>query len=176
MSSEAETSVQGHVDLASFYDKKQCECLNESDENGFKNCLTNSPSYLESDCDEQLIISISFMQPVKIHSIKLKADKEKGPKTIKLFINRTQTLDFDSANSYAPVQELILTPSDLEGKPINLKFVKFQNVQNIQLFIKDNQSGSEATQIEYLSFIGSAISTTKMGDFKRVAGKKGESH
>lgn len=49
-------------------------------------------------------------------------------------------------------------------------------MQNIQMFVKDNQSGSETTMIEYLSFIGSPISTTKMGDFKRVTGKKGESH
>ena len=69
-----------------------------------------------------------------------------------------------------------LTPDDLEGNPVNLRYVKFQNVQNIQVFVKDNQSGSETTQIDHLAFIGSPISTTNMGDFKRVAGKKGESH
>lgn len=69
-----------------------------------------------------------------------------------------------------------LKPEDLEGNPINLRYVKFQNVQNIQLFIKDNQSGGEVTQIDHLACIGSPISTTNMGDFKRVAGKKGESH
>lgn len=65
---------------------------------------------------------------------------------------------------------------DLEGNPINLRYVKFQNVQNIQIFIKDNQSGGEVTQIDHLCFIGSPINTTNMGDFKRITGKKGESH
>lgn len=69
-----------------------------------------------------------------------------------------------------------LSPGDLEGNPINLRYVKFQNVQNIQIFIKDNQSGGEITQIDNLSFIGSPINTTNMGDFKRITGKKGESH
>lgn len=69
-----------------------------------------------------------------------------------------------------------LKPEDLEGNPINLRYVKFQNVNNMQLFIKDNQSGDEITQIDYLAIIGSPISTTNMGDFKRIAGKKGESH
>ncbi|KAJ8941743.1 hypothetical protein NQ314_010287 [Rhamnusium bicolor] len=73
-----------------------------------------------------------------------------------------------------PFQELV--PQELEGNPINLRFVKFQNIQNIQLFIKDNQSGGEVTQIDHLAIIGSPISTTNMGDFKRVIGKKGESH
>lgn len=59
---------------------------------------------------------------------------------------------------------------------MNLRYVKFQNVQNIQFFIKDNQSGDEITQIDHLAIIGSPINTTNMGDFKRVAGKKGESH
>lgn len=59
---------------------------------------------------------------------------------------------------------------------INLRYVKFQNVQNIQIFIKDNHGGGEITQLDHISFIGSPIITTKMEDFKRIAGKKGESH
>lgn len=67
-------------------------------------------------------------------------------------------------------------PKDLSGNLINLRYVKFQNVQNIQIFIKDNQGGGEVTQLDYIGFIGSPITTTKMEDFKRIAGKKGESH
>lgn len=69
-----------------------------------------------------------------------------------------------------------LDSKDLEGHPVNLRYVKFQNVMNIQIFIRNNQSGNETTQIDYLGFIGSPLATTKMEDFKRVAGKKGESH
>lgn len=70
-----------------------------------------------------------------------------------------------------------LEPKDLDGtRLVNLRFVKFQNVQNIQLFIKDNQSGGETTQLDRLQFIGAPIVTTKMDDFKRISGKKGEAH
>lgn len=70
-----------------------------------------------------------------------------------------------------------LEPKDLSGnQAVNLRYVKFQHVQNIQLFIKDNQGGGEVTQLDYIGFIGSPIITTKMEDFKRIAGKKGESH
>ena len=69
-----------------------------------------------------------------------------------------------------------VTPGQLDGSPITLKFVKFQNVQNLQLFFKDNQAGEEVTQIDYLGIIGTPIGTTNMNEFKRVAGKKGEGH
>jgi hypothetical protein len=54
----------------------------------------------------QLIISITFTQAVKVHSLKIKAPQDKGPKTIKLFINQPRTLDFDMADSYQAIQEL----------------------------------------------------------------------
>ena len=57
-----------------------------------------------------------------------------------------------------------------------LKYVKYQNVRNITVFIKDNQSGEEQTEIKRLMFLGTPISTTNMEEFKRVAGKKGEAH
>jgi thioredoxin len=172
---EAE-AVSGHMDLQSFIMKAQCECLNESDEHSLEHGLNSGGGYLQSDCDEQLIISIAFNQAVKIHSLKVNAPADKGPKTIRIFINQPRTLDFDLADSYTSVQDLELTPEDLEGNPVNLRYVKFQNVQNIQFFVKDNQAGGEVTQIDHFAIIGSPINTTNMGDFKRVAGKKGESH
>lgn len=42
------------MDLLPFINKAGCECLNESDEHGFENCLRKDSSYLESDCDEQV--------------------------------------------------------------------------------------------------------------------------
>lgn len=71
---------------------------------------------------------------------------------------------------------LRLAPEDLQGTPIKLRYVKFQNVQNIQMYVRNNQSGGEVTQLDSLAFIGSPLMTTKMSDFKRVIGKKGESH
>ncbi|XP_033336587.1 thioredoxin-like [Megalopta genalis] len=174
---DTESPVSGHMDLITFITKTQCECLNESDEHNFLQCLSSDEGYLESDCDEQLILSIAFMQAVKIHSLKIKAPKDKGPKNIKLFINQPRTIDFDVAESNTSIQDLTFSPNVLEeGTPVGLRFVKFQNVQNLQIFIKDNQTGSDTTRIDHLAVIGSPISTTNMGDFKRVIGKKGESH
>lgn len=42
------------MDLMPFVNKAGCECLNESDDCGFDNCLIKDSSYMESDCDEQV--------------------------------------------------------------------------------------------------------------------------
>jgi len=174
---EDESLVKGHMDLLSFFDKSGCECLNEADDHVLADCLTSKGGYLESDCDEQLIISISFSQVVKIHSVRISGPADNGPKTVKIFINQPKTLDFDSADSMDAVQTLEITPELLEdGAVIPLRFVKFQSVSSVTLFIRDNQSGSEKTQINYLGFIGSPLNATNMSEFKRVAGKKGEAH
>ncbi|KAK7096274.1 thioredoxin-like protein 1 [Littorina saxatilis] len=174
---DGDTRVKGHMDMSSMISKAQCECLNESDDHPLAHALTTKGGFLESDCDEQLIINIGFNQAVKIHSMRFQAPEENGPKTVKIFINQPTTLDFDSADSMAPVQQLDLTPDDFkDGAIVPLKFVKFQNVQSATIFVKDNQTGAETTQIDYIGFLGSPVCTTNMGEFKRVAGKKGESH
>lgn len=44
----------------------------------------------------------------------------------------------------------------------------FYNLSDLQIFVKDNQEGDDITQIDYLSLIGVPVSTTNMGEFKRV--------
>lgn len=172
----AEDYGQGLMDINTFIAKKQCECLNESDEYTMQRCLESKNDVLQSDCDAQLILSVTFNQVVKIHSFKIHAPPQSGPKEIKIFINQPRTIDFDMAESCSSVQDIILTPKDLEGNPVKLRYVKFQNVQNIQIYVRNNQDGSDMTQINNITFIGSPLLTTKMSEFKRVIGKKGESH
>lgn len=84
-----------------------------------------------------------------------------------------------------------LTKDDVtEQAIINVKFVKFQNVNNLtvsrlglmifncleiydifslnQLFISDNQGDEETTKIQNLSLIGKPVAVTNMSEFKRV--------
>uniref|UniRef100_A0A6A7FZ50 Thioredoxin-like protein 1 n=2 Tax=Hirondellea gigas TaxID=1518452 RepID=A0A6A7FZ50_9CRUS len=171
--------VPGHIDLLPMMNKSGCECLNQSSEHNFKHALfsgSNPAIYLESDADEQLMLSVEFTQLVKLHSFRIKAPADIGPKTVRLFINQPYAMDFDSAMNNIAAQEITLTGKDLKGALIKLKFVKFQNVQNLTLFVQDNQNGDEVTRVNYIQIIGSPMQTTNMADFKRIAGKKGESH
>merc|ERR1712083_708508 len=83
-----DAGVKGMMDLSTFIDKAQSECLNEDDDHPYSHCLTSGGGFLQSDCDEQLILALSFNQGVKIHSIKLKAPADKGPKTLRIFMNQ----------------------------------------------------------------------------------------
>lgn len=177
-SSEASSSgVGGYNDLEPHILEKNC--LNEADDHPMKWIFEdNKDLYLESDCDPELLITMTFSQAIKLHSMKVQGpDDGSAPKTVKLFINQPNELDFDAARDYKAVQELTLSKDDVvEGNVVNLKFVKLQNVNNICLFFPDNQDDEETTKIERLILYGKPINTTNMGDFKRVAGKKGESH
>ena len=94
------------IDLSSHIDKTGCECLNEADDHPWSHCFgAPGGGYLESDCDEQLILSITFNQVIKAHSIKVKGPKDKGPKTLRVFANLPNTLDFDKAESTTATQD-----------------------------------------------------------------------
>lgn len=181
-SSSGETSGQPygpHVELSSFITKSGCECLNESDDHPLAHCLdNNNQTYLESDCDEQLIITLAFSQPIKLHSIKIKAPQEEGPKTLKLFLNQPRSLDFDKAETSEPIQQIELKAEDLleDAKPVPLKYVKFQNVNSLTIFVKDNQAGKDTTRVSKILLIGSPVAATNMNEFKRLGGKQGEAH
>lgn len=173
------SDVKGMVLLNPFISEEKSECLNESDEHPFRQCLyypDEDSAYLESDCDEQLILSIAFTQAVKIHSINIKAPSDIGPKNIRLFINQPKTISFDDAESIIAVQDICLSQKQLDGSPIALKFVKFQNVQNLQVFFKDNQERTDVTKIHFFGIIGAPIGTTDIDGLKRASGKKGAIH
>ncbi|KAL3098790.1 hypothetical protein niasHS_001456 [Heterodera schachtii] len=163
--------IPGQCELSPLFNKVQCECLNEDDSNNLSNLL-NGVGPLISDCDEQLLISVSFIQPVKVHSVLFNGPKEKAPKTVKIFANIINTLGFDQAQSTEPIQRIDLS----EEKLVALKYIKFQNVFNLQFFVEDNVGGGDKTVVDEFRVYGTPIAkTTNMQDFTRVAGKAGES-
>ena len=78
-----------------------------------------------------------FNQPVKVKNIVLHtADPQKGPKSIKLLINRP-AIDFgdvDDAGEPAVAQVLEVSEDAVrEGRPIDLRFVRFQSVDSLHV-------------------------------------------
>ncbi|KAG0312999.1 Thioredoxin-like protein 1 [Dissophora globulifera] len=161
--------VAGHSDMSDQITLNQVDCLNQQTANHIRNALKADDTFLESDVDEQLIISVPFNQSIKLHSLKIvPKDVAHAPKTIKLYVNKL-SLGFDEADSVEETQTITLSEKDYEGNGlIPLRFVKFQNVTSVILFIEDNLGDEETTQIKQLVFIGSPLDSTDMSALKKV--------
>ncbi|KNC75259.1 hypothetical protein SARC_12214, partial [Sphaeroforma arctica JP610] len=108
---------------------------------------------IESDADEQLIITIPFTGHVSIKSIKIIAEGgEEHPKTLKVFGNR-EDIDFDNVDQLQPLQEISLN-DDPRGEIVYpTRASKFQNLHSVTLFIESNHGG-DTSKIYYIGFSG----------------------
>ncbi|KAM5379883.1 hypothetical protein ACJA88_005311 [Fusarium oxysporum] len=110
---------------------------------------------LESDVDEQLLMTVPFTAQIKLHSILIRTSPSaSAPKTLHLFINRDD-LDFAAAEESDPIQTLELSQtSDLQEIPV--KRALFGKVQRLVLFFADNfgEGDEDVTRISYLGFKG----------------------
>ncbi|KAJ2082262.1 hypothetical protein H4R24_001708 [Coemansia sp. RSA 988] len=160
--------VVGHSDLTQLVLMKQSECLNQNDDHPMNNIFVDDDKVLESDVDEQMVLRISFNQPIKLHSIMLKAPLDKAPKNIKIYANRTD-VEFDDVDTAEATQEIVMTKGIYEdGKGVvNLRYVRFQNINNITLFVADNLGDEEVTAISQLAFIGTAVNSANMSDIRQ---------
>ena len=170
---EASSGNGKMVDLKDSIDKQECYAKNISPRFPISNLwIDDTRMGLKSDCDEQLILHIAFNTFVKIHSIKFTefnsgSEPESQPTRIRLFANRCN-LGFEDLDDVDATQEIELTPDDLrEGSDaIPLKFLKFQRVSSITIFIEENDGG-EVSALGGLTLIGKPIATTNMADFKK---------
>lgn len=173
MSAESTSAIpRSQVDLLDFVDWSGVECLNQSTTNSIPNALKtgyreDEGLVVESDADEQLLIYIPFNQVVKLHSVIIKGPEDEGPKTLKLFSNK-EHMGFSNVNDFPPSDSAVLTEDNLKGKPVILKYVKFQNVRSLTIFIEDNQSGSETTKIQKIVLYGTTVETTDMKALKKI--------
>jgi len=126
----------------------------------------------KSDADEQLILHVEFNEFVKAHSIRftefnLGADPEMNPTLVKIYVNR-ENMGFEDCHDIDPTQTLHLSAAQLkeDAAPILLKYVKFQRVRSITLFIEDN-AGADESALGGLQVFGRLVAGTNMADFKK---------
>ena len=137
------------VDLADDIDYARSEALNATrpladvTKQGMRD---QKELVCESDADEQLLMHIAFNANVKLHSIAIDGpDDGRAPRDIKLFVNRN-ALGFDDAEDDEAEQAFCLEPAQL-GERLELRFVRFQSVDRLSLFVASNQDGGETTAV-----------------------------
>lgn len=92
---------------------------------------------------------------------RLQSGLEKAPKNIKLFVNRGH-MGFDETESVECTQALELSQEDYKETAVSaLRFVKFQAVTRLILFVEDNLGGADETVIQQLVLYGQPVETTK---------------
>jgi len=142
-------------------DHSQSNCLNESAGHTLKSIM-RSPgapgSYLLSDVDEQLLLNISFHQMVKITGLRIRSrEPSQGPLIVNVFVNRPSIgfEDVEDTQALEVAQVIQLSEDEVgTGKQIRLRFVRFQSVNSVHLFVKSNQCGLEETRIDEVDFFG----------------------
>jgi hypothetical protein len=160
--------------LYKYIDHDRIVTLNESVEGSgakvFKDWerrLTVS-EFLESDVDEQLLITVPFTGIVRLHSLLVRsASDDRAPNTIRVYKNR-QDLDFGVASDLTPLTEFhhpegVGADDDDEGTPGTLDSegiveyafnrAHFSNVSSITLFIQDNH-GADTSKLTYIGLRG----------------------
>lgn len=110
-------------------------------------------------------------QSIKVRALRFTTVASKiaqAPKTIKLFVNSSSTLGFDDAESLDPAQEIELTEKQAKGEEaVQLRFVRFQNVTALSVFVASNQGDEETTRIDKLELLGQENAGTDLSQLRK---------
>ena len=159
----------GIVDLSDLIVKEKCHCLNDSPGKPFTNLFNGDERMtVQSDDDEQLLMTFEFREAVRLHSVNIVAPPGDGaPRTVKLFVNKP-SIDFTETDDLPAAQTLVLGPDDVEKDRVTkLKMQCFTYVNLLTLFVQDNH-GADETQISSITFNGSPLASFDMKEFKKV--------
>eukprot|EP00929_Paragymnodinium_shiwhaense_P121725 TRINITY_DN94084_c0_g1_i1.p1 TRINITY_DN94084_c0_g1~~TRINITY_DN94084_c0_g1_i1.p1 ORF type:complete len:168 (+),score=56.10 TRINITY_DN94084_c0_g1_i1:105-608(+) len=162
------------LNLQEFLDPSTLECLNQDKAHPVENVFKPEKEFFLASCedvDHQLLIRVAFRQPVKLHSVVIKgnSEDESAPQAVKIFQGKDH-LGFSEAETDCCSQVLDMTPEQVDkGEQVPLRFVKFQNVSSLQIFIENN-FGAPVTRIEGIEFWGQTAEKMDMKEFKPIKG------
>lgn len=99
------------------------------------------------------------------------------PKTIKVYINTPHILGFDEADDIPATQTITLSAADWDETgtaTIPLRFVKFQNVTSLVLFVVDGEGESDTVRLDRLRVVGESGEKRELGKLEKVGDEVGE--
>ncbi|KAL2019809.1 hypothetical protein VTK56DRAFT_9160 [Thermocarpiscus australiensis] len=190
---------RGYTDITSQIELQRCELLNRDPDTGGVRVLFDSskPSalqggngtakdWVESDTDEQLLLFMPFQSMLKLHTLQITSlppsgdddeDAPMRPRTIKLFTNKPHNLGFEEAEELSATQVIELSEKDwnAEGTAnIGLRYVKFQNITSLVVFVVDGDGEGEKVRLDRLRLIGEAGEKREMGKLEKIGDEPGE--
>ncbi|KAL2000622.1 hypothetical protein VTN02DRAFT_2848 [Thermoascus thermophilus] len=144
-----------------------------------------TPDWVESDTDEQLMLYMPFQSTLKIHSLHITSlppssdeDVPMRPKTLRLYTNRSHVLGFDEAEDITPVQTVTIEPRDWDPNTgtakVELRFVKFQNVTSLVIFFVDGDGDGDKIRLDRIRVLGESGEKREMGKLEKIGDEPGE--
>lgn len=143
--------------------------------------------WIESDTDEQLMLFVPFQSTMKLHSLHVTSAPASGeedeeapmrPKTLRLYTNRSTVLGFDEADDMPSTQTVEIKAGDWDKQTatakVELRFVKFQNISSLVIFVVDGDGDGEKTRIDRLRLIGETGEKKTMGKLEKIGDETGE--
>jgi hypothetical protein len=139
--------------------------------------------WVESDTDAQLMLFVPFQSTVKLHSLQITSYADRAededddevparPRRIELYTNRPHTLGFEEAEDIPATQVIELKPEDWNPETrtavVETRFVKFQNITSVVVFVVDAESDAEKTRIDRIRVIGGSGEKREMGKLQKV--------
>jgi hypothetical protein len=156
---------------------------------GASSSSDSKADWVESDTDSQLMLFLPFQSTLKIHSLHITSfaqrdedeeddDVPARPRKISLHINRTHNLGFEEAEDILATQTIELSDSDWNKETntavIETRFVKFQAVRSLVIFVADAEADAEKTRIDRLRIIGESGEKRDMGKLEKIGDEPGE--
>jgi hypothetical protein len=99
------------------------------------------------------------------------------PKTIQLYPNRPHILGFEEADDIPATQSIIISEKDWDETgtaTLSLRFVKFQNVTSLVLFIVDGDGEGERVRVDRIRIIGETGEKRELGKLEKIGDEQGE--
>lgn len=160
------------LSLRQYVDMPKVSCLNEDVQGSGRSILklheerlSDTPSLQSPEGDPELILHIPFTEAVTVQSITIRNSSTSAdtasPRRIKLFVDRTEGVDFETARELPPTQQLELLPPDHMPDAGTIDYPcrpggKFSNISSLTIFFMDNydESGEMATEITHVGLKG----------------------
>lgn len=169
------TLVRGMIVLNDKIDVKQLEVLNLDSSSVLRSLIDpSSTESISSETDEQLMIYLSFQESVKVHSIRLRVDPGRlsyAPAELRIFANRPNILTFDDVDAIPSTQKISTSDILYDGEGaaiVGLRYVKFQKVNSLVIFVERNGGEEEVTMMRSIEFLGSFEAANSSGVVKKI--------
>lgn len=99
------------------------------------------------------------------------------PKTLQFYTNRPHILGFEEADDIPATQSIELSEKDWDSTgtaTVSLRFVKFQNVTSLVLFIVDGDGSGDKVRVDRIRIVGETGEKRELGKLEKIGDEQGE--